>query len=94
MVSRDLSLQNEIPEGAYVQTVVENSAADKGGIQEGDIITRFDNRDVRADSSELAQLISNKKVGDRVGVVVYREDETGQARTITLQVTLETAPNQ
>ena len=94
MVSRDLSLQNEIPEGAFVQTVVENSAADKGGIQEGDIITKFDNKNVRANSSELAQLISAKKVGDTVSVVVYREDENGQSQNVTLQITLETAPSQ
>lgn len=94
MVSRDLSLQNEIPEGAFVQTVVENSAADKAGILEGDIITRFDNKNVRAESSELSQLISARKVGDRVSVVVYREDANGQGRNTTLQVTLETAPSQ
>lgn len=94
MVSRDLSLQNEIPEGAYVQTVVANSAAVKGGILEGDIITQFDGKNVRSETSELAQLIADKKVGDTVQVVVWREGENGEGRNVTLQVTLETAPSQ
>ena len=94
MISRDISIQNSIPEGAYVQTVVANSAAAKAGIEEGDIITRFDNRNVRAESSELANLISNKKVGDRVQATIWREDENGTGRTQEVTIILEVAPSQ
>src|SRR5207249_626560 len=37
MISRDLSILNEIPEGAYVQSLVSGSPADKAGVQQGDI---------------------------------------------------------
>jgi S1-C subfamily serine protease len=94
MISRDLSIQNDIPEGAYVQTVVEGSSAAKGGIQEGDIITKFDGTKLQSKSTELAQLIARKKVGDRVGVTVWREDTNGSGKSIDLQVTLESAPGQ
>ena len=94
MISRDLSIQNDIPEGAYVQTVVQGSSADKGGIQEGDIITKFDGTKLQSKTAELAQLIARKKVGDRIAVTVWREDANGSGKSIDLQVTLESAPQQ
>jgi len=94
MISRDLSIQNDIPEGAYVQTVVDGSSAAKGGIQEGDIITKFDGTKLQSKTAELAQLIARKKVGDRIAVTVWREDANGSGKSIDLQVTLESAPGQ
>ncbi len=94
MISRELSIRNELPEGAYVQTVVLGSAADKAGIKPGDIITKFDGKDVRARSSELASLISKKKVGDTATLTIWREDENGNGREMTVSVTFEAAPEQ
>ena len=94
MITRELSVQNELPEGAYVQTVVPDSAADKAGIKPGDIITKFDGKDVRARSSELASLISKKKVGDTATLIIWREDENGNGKEITTTVTFEAAPEQ
>lgn len=94
MISRDLSIQNEIPEGAYVQTVIQGSSADKAGIQQGDIITKFDGQKITTDSAQLAKLITAKKVGDTVSVTVWREDDNGKGQSVDLTVTLEAAPNQ
>lgn len=94
MISRDLSIQNDIPEGAYVQTVVSGSSADNAGIKVGDVVTRFDGKKVQGDSNTLATLISKKKVGDTIVVTVWRQDEGGQGKTSDLKVTLNEAPNQ
>jgi serine protease Do len=88
MISRDLAILNELPEGAYVQEVVEESAAAKAGIQEGDIITKFDGKKLAEKEGGLAGIISKKKVGDIVKITIWRESET-----LEIKATLETAPN-
>lgn len=95
MISREAALRNNLPEGAYVQEVVEGAAAHKAGVTRGDIIVEFDGKKVRdINSSSLAALIAKKKVGDTVKMKVFREDEAGQGKTVELTATLETAPNQ
>ncbi len=89
MISRDLAILNELPEGAYVQEIVEGSAAAKAGIQEGDIITKFDGKKITEKDGGLAGIISKKKVGDTVAITVWRESET-----LEIKATLETAPDQ
>jgi len=83
MITRDLALINEVPEGAYVQEVVRGSAADKAGIKAEDIITKFDGKKVTEKDGGLAQIIAGKKVGDQVSVEVYRD-----GKMVTLNVTI------
>ena len=59
LVTRDLAILNEIPEGAYVQTVVLDSPADKAGIQQGDIITKADGKNIREADGGLTKIISS-----------------------------------
>ncbi len=95
MISADLSEQNDLPQGAYVQTVVNGSAADKAGIETGDIITKFDGVDVRSGKNELAVLIAKKKVGDKAKLTIWREDGPGNSgKEMTVNVTFEAAPEQ
>lgn len=90
MISREAAILNELPEGAYVQQVVGGSAAEKAGIKEGDIITKFDGKKISTkDSNSLASVINKKKVGDTITLTIVRENET-----IGLKATLEPAPNQ
>ncbi|HUS60139.1 MAG TPA: trypsin-like peptidase domain-containing protein, partial [Nevskiaceae bacterium] len=42
MISQDLALLNEVPQGAYIVEVVSGSPADKAGVKVGDIITKLD----------------------------------------------------
>lgn len=89
MISRDLALLNNLPEGAYVRQVVEGSAASNAGIKQGDIIIKFDGKKLSEKNGGLASLIASKKVGDRVTLTAWRE-----GKTIDLSATLESAPNQ
>lgn len=88
MISRDLAVINNLPEGAYVQKVVSGSPADKAGIQKGDIIIKIDDKRISG-KDELATAIARKKVGERITVVIWRDGKTQEVK-----VTLETAPNQ
>ena len=83
MISRDLSVMNEIPEGAYIVIVVDNSPASKAGLQKGDIIQKMDGQTVTDINGGLAKLISQHKIGDQVKVDYWRDGKT-QTTTITL----------
>jgi len=87
-ISKNVALLNDVVQGAYVESVVSGSPADKAGIMQGDIITKFDGLTVD-NNHELATLISTKKVGDRVQISVWRN-----GKILDIQATLVTAPNQ
>ncbi|KKU63258.1 MAG: Protease Do [Candidatus Amesbacteria bacterium GW2011_GWA1_47_16] len=78
------ALMNEVPQGAFVQEVIAGSPAVKGGIEEGDIITRLGGEKVNGSEESLASIIAKHKVGDKVEVEVYREGETRKL-TVTLE---------
>lgn len=73
MISQDLALLNDVPQGAYIVEVVSGSPAEKAKIKEGDIITKFDSQLVREKDGGLAKLIAGKKIGDRIHLTIWRE---------------------
>lgn len=89
MLSQDLAIQNNLVQGAYVQSVVSDSAADKAGIKNGDVIIAIDGTKVQTDSSQLSKYIASKKVGDSITITVFRD---GKSQDI--KATLEAAPNE
>jgi S1-C subfamily serine protease len=89
VVSERAALANEIPQGALVGRVLLNSSADHAGIKVGDIITKIDGKKVSEDNGGIANIISNKKIGDTIRVEFYREGNTK-----TIEVKLEAAPSQ
>ncbi len=91
MLSMDAALLNEVPAGAYVQSVVISSPADKAGLEPGDIIVKMDGQNLSGsdNGNELSSAIAKKKVGDKVSLEVFRD-----GKTINISVTLEAAPNQ
>jgi S1-C subfamily serine protease len=89
MLSQDLAIQNNLVQGAYVQSVVSDSAADKAGIKNGDVITAIDGNKVQTESSQLSKYIASKKVGDSVTITVFRD---GKSQDI--KATLGAAPNE
>jgi len=61
----------ELTQGVYVAQVNEDSAADKAGIEQGDVITEVDGKSVKS-SPELQELIAQKRPGDEVEVTYLR----------------------
>lgn len=89
MVTRDLSIANGIPEGAYIQRVVQDSPAEKAGIKRGDIVIKIDGKRVQSGNNELGKLINSKKVGDTSTLEIWRNE-----KTLELKVVFESAPSQ
>ena len=61
-----------IIQGAYVENVSRNSAAEEAGIKEGDVIIAINNNQVR-NTSELIEIVGRKRPGDTVNVRYYRD---------------------
>ncbi len=89
LISRDIALLNNVVEGAYVQTVVSYSSADKAGIKQGDIIVNVDNQRIAEGKGDLVKIIAGKKVGDVVEIDIWRNGKQQK-----LNATIEPAPNQ
>ncbi|QBQ53181.1 DegQ family serine endoprotease [Nitrosococcus wardiae] len=70
------------PRGALVARVLAGSPAAKGGIQAGDIITRFDGNPVPR-SSDLPPLVGRTEIGQRVDVQVLR---AGVQKTLKVKI--------
>jgi serine protease Do len=83
-VTADLAQSFGLPkaEGALVASVERDGPAAKAGIQQGDVIVKFNNRDVH-DDHELPELVAETPIGRTVDVEVVRD---GKHRT--LQVTV------
>ena len=92
VITRDLALLNEVPQGAYVQEVVPNSPAEKAGINPGDIITKIDGKPIN-DQNVISELIRTKKPGDKIPVEVWSENDNGQNATKSVEATLEEVPS-
>lgn len=75
VVTKDVAILNDIPEGAYIIEVVTGSPAKKADLLEGDIVTKIDSTRLSGQNAELAKVISSKKAGDTVGLTVYRDNK-------------------
>ncbi len=74
MITRQMAVLNEIPEGAYIMDVVSGSPAEKSGIEAEDIITKINGEKVTS-NNDLARIIGKKRVGDSITVTLWRDGE-------------------
>jgi serine protease Do/serine protease DegQ len=83
-VTPDLADKLGVPEltGAFVQQVVEGSAADKAGIKAGDVITTVNGQAVHS-SSDLRNRIGLMRIGENVELGIVRD---GKPRKVTAVV--------
>jgi len=88
IITERSALLNEVPQGALVQGVIEESAADDAGITTGDIIVEIDGQKI-SEEEGLAVIISEKKIGDSITLKVFRDDAT-----VDINATLKEAPNE
>ena len=85
MISSELSKLRDIPEGAYIQSVVRNTPASEAGLKAGDILVKMDGEQLSS-SNTLAKVIGSKEVGDEVTLSIVRGEEEK-----SLKATLEEA---
>jgi len=66
--------------GVLVTGIVEDSPAEKAGLQEDDVIYSIAGEKIK-DSKELADMVGSRKPGDEIKIVAYRE---GKKKTFDL----------
>lgn len=86
-VNSDVAKQYGMPEGIYVSEATSGGAAEKAGIQKGDIIVKFDDISVNS-ISELRERLNYYKAGETVGVTIARADD-GEYKERVIDVTLD-----
>ena len=85
-VTSDVAKTYNMPTGVYVAQVMEGAAVEQAGIQKGDIITKFDGKDVTS-MEELSSNMQYYAAGTTVDVVIERSSN-GQYEEQTISVTL------
>ena len=85
VISKQAAILNEIPAGAYIQTVLENSPAEKAGLKSGDIITEIDGEKlIEMKDTSVAGIVNQKKIGDTIKIKYFRDK-----KDIEVEVKLE-----
>ncbi len=85
-VTSEVSQAYDMPKGIYITSVETGSAAERAGLQKGDIITKFDGTSVSA-LADLKEQIAYYKTGEQVEIT-YSTQENGQYVEKTATVTL------
>lgn len=70
-------------QGAYIAQVVEESAAQKAGVQKGDVVTHIDGKQIKT-GTDLQEQIGRHRPGDTVTLTVIR---AGKTLTLTAELT-------
>ena len=83
VVTEELAYRNDIPTGLYVASTAILGAADRAGIERGDILTSV-NGEKLTTSKQLTELIDSSQVGDVLHFEIYRDGET-----LSVEVTLQ-----
>lgn len=74
IVSKEAALLNEVPAGAYIQSVIDGSPAQKGGLKIGDIITEIDGKKIiDMKDTSIAGIVNQKKIGDLLKIKYFRD---------------------
>ncbi len=79
-VTSEAAQAYDLPMGVYVKSVIEGSAAEKAGIQAGDVIIKVDGSSV-ASADELVEALSYYEAGEVIEIVV-KTRESGYAEQV------------
>ena len=73
----------DVTAGVFIEGVTEGSAAEKAGLQRGDVVVEIEGRRI-TQSSQLQEMIARQRPGDKVEMVINRKGKTIK-RTAVLQ---------
>lgn len=84
MIDRQTAIMNKLPEGAYVESVVTGSPAEKAEIQADDVIVEINGQKISsASGQDLAARAADLQIGQTVDVKLWR---SGKEMTLKLTV--------
>ncbi len=86
-VTKDVAEPLGLPRsaGALVRNVEAGGPADRGGIEIGDIILKFDGKEIQR-STDLPRLVGNTKPGSKVQVSVWRKGATRELSVVVAEM--------
>lgn len=87
-ISKDVAILNEIPQGAYVQDLINGAPAQKAGVKIGDIITKINSLQVNSEST-ISEQVKNSSIGSQIEITVWRE-----GKQVKVTAILEELPGQ
>lgn len=87
-ISKDVAILNEVPQGAFIQEVVEDGPAQKAQVLEGDIITKINGQSIDAEN-RVAEIISKSQIGANLDLLVWRD-----GKEVKLTATVGESPQQ
>jgi serine protease Do len=92
-VTKDVAEPLGLPRaaGALVRNVESGGPAEKGGIEVGDIILRYDNRPIER-STDLPRMVGNTKPGSKVPVTVWRKGANRELSVTVAEMQPEQGP--
>lgn len=76
--------------GALVSGVMKGSPADKAGIRQGDVILRYNDRDVE-DTGHLRNMVSQTPIGTTVKIKLLRQKKEIEVEVTVIELTKKTA---
>lgn len=82
-VTAEVAEVYDLPKGVYVKSVVEGSAAQKAGLQPGDVVIKLDGSSV-ANETELVEALSYYKSGETVDIVARTRESGYQEQTFSV----------
>ncbi|HUC94815.1 MAG TPA: trypsin-like peptidase domain-containing protein [Candidatus Saccharimonadales bacterium] len=87
MLTQQVALLNQVPQGADVVTVIAGSPAEKAGIQVGDVIYKIDGTTLNDASGGMSKVVATKKPGDTISLDIWRN-----GASINIKVILSESP--
>jgi len=85
-ITEEVSKQLNYPRGILIRAITQNGAAAKAGIQPGDVIIGFNDKEIKT-FQELKDAINRHKIGDTVKIKIWRD-----GKEFTMPVTLQPLP--
>lgn len=87
-ISKDVAILNEVPQGAYIQEVIEDSPAQKAGLDAGDIIQKINSQTIDAEG-KVGDIVSKANIGQKLDMQIWRD-----GKTLDISATIGESPNQ
>lgn len=91
-IPEDVANTYDMPKGVYVTQVIEDSAAEEAGIKKGDILTKFDGREVTS-MQGMQEILKYYKAGTKVKVTIQKSDN-GEYKEKEITVKLGKRPQE
>lgn len=80
-LDEDTAKKHNLVVGVYIKSVESFSAAEKSGLQAGDVIIKAEGKDVKT-MDELNEIKNSHQIGDEITLIIYRSNSEKEIKVI------------